>query len=106
MRERRDNEEETCGKEETSDLSKLEQFGGEREKMREREKEKKRKRKKGGVRSSTLSLDSTEIGPSVFVEARGKFLLRDKSFTWVRESGVFAKLREVGVSLMPWLLLV
>ena len=61
-------------------------------------KKKKRKRKKGGVRSSTFSLDSTKIGPLVFVGARGKVLQRDESFTWVRESGVFAKLREVGFS--------
>ena len=42
MKEKRANEEETCGKEKTSYLSKLEQFGGEKEKMREK-KEKKEK---------------------------------------------------------------
>ena len=38
-----------------------------------------------------------KIGQSVFVGARGKVHLRDESFTWVRESGVSAKLQEVGV---------
>ena len=33
----------------------------------------------------------------VFVRAIDKVLLRDESFVWVRESKVFAKLREVGV---------
>ena len=46
-----------------------EKGGKEKEKKK---KEKKRKKKKRGVRSSTLSLRFTEIGPSVFVEARGK----------------------------------
>ena len=43
MREKRANEEETYGKEETSHLSKLEQFGGEREKREGKIKRKKRK---------------------------------------------------------------
>ena len=33
-----------------------------------------------GVRSSTFSLRFTEIGPSIFVGARGKVYLRDESF--------------------------
>ena len=44
MRKKRANEKETCGKEETSHLSKLEQFDGERETRREREKETKEKK--------------------------------------------------------------
>ena len=47
---------------------------------RERKKEKKRKRKESGVRNSTLSLRSTEIGQSVFLEERGKVHLQDESF--------------------------
>ena len=58
------------------------------------------------MRSSTFSLDSTEIGQSIFVGEKGKVLLCDESFVWEQESGVLAKLREVGVSLLPWLLLV
>ena len=38
----------------------------------------------------------TEIGPSVFVGARGKVHLRDESYTWVSKSGSFIKLQEVG----------
>ena len=51
------------------------QFGGERKKegkRKKREKKKKIKRKKGGVRGSTFSLGSTEIGLSVFVGAGNK----------------------------------
>ena len=51
--------------------------------------------KESGVRSSTLSLRSTEIRPSVFVGARCKVHLRDESFTYVREYEVFAKLQKV-----------
>ena len=43
-------------------------------------KKKKRKNKESGVRSSTFSLRSMEIRPSVFVGARGKVHLRDESF--------------------------
>ena len=43
MREKRANEEETCGKEETSHLRKLEQFSGEREENEGKIKRKKRK---------------------------------------------------------------
>ena len=50
-----------------------------KEKKRKRKKRKER-RKKRRVRSSTLSLGFTEIGPSVFVGARGKVHLRDESF--------------------------
>ena len=38
-----------------------------------------------------------EISPSVFVRAKCKVQLRDESFTWVQESGVFAKLLDVRV---------
>ena len=49
--------------------------------MRERKRKKrKRKKKENGVRSSTFSLISTEIGPSIFVETRGKVHPRDESF--------------------------
>ena len=47
---------------------------------RKKKREKKRKEKKIGVRSSTFSLGFTEIGPSVFVEARGKVHPCDESF--------------------------
>ena len=60
-----------------------------RDKERERAEEREREKGKRGFR---FFLRSTKIGQSVFVEARGKVHLRDKSFTWVRESGVFAKL--------------
>ena len=52
----------------------------EKERTRKKKKEKKRKKKESGVRSSTFSLISTEIERSVFVGARGKVHLRDKSF--------------------------
>ena len=80
---------------------------GEKGQRKERKRgKKKRKKNKRGVRSSTFSLGFTEIGPLVFVEARGKVHLCDESFAWVQESGVFDKLREVGVSLLLWLFLV
>ena len=59
-----------------------------------------------GVPHSNFSLDFTAIELLVFVGARGKVRLRDESFAWVQESGVFTKLREVGVPLLPWLLFV
>ena len=68
------------------------QWGEGKKGGKEKKKEKKRKRKKWGVRSFTFSLDSTEIGPLVFVGEKGKVLLRDESFVWEGESGVFAKL--------------
>ena len=37
-------------------------------------------RKESGVKNSTFSLISKEIGPSVFFEARGKVHLCDESF--------------------------
>ena len=40
----------------------------------------KRKQKKRGVRSSTFSLRFKEIESLVFIEARGKVHLHDKSF--------------------------
>ena len=58
------------------------------------------------MRRSTFPLGFTEIGPSVFIEARGKVHLCDESFAKVQESGVFAKLQEVGVSLILWLFFV
>ena len=57
------------------------------------------------MRNSSFSLDSTEIGPSVFVGARGKVRLHNESFAWVQESGVFAKLRKVGAFLILGLIL-
>ena len=51
-------------------------FGGGEEKNQG----KKKKEKKREVRSSTFSLRFMEIGPSVFVGARGKVHLRDESF--------------------------
>ena len=45
-----------------------------------KKREKKRMKKESGVRSSTFSLRSTEIGSSVFVRARGKVHLHDESF--------------------------
>ena len=83
-------------------MSKLDHFGGERKIGGKKEKKRKKRKERGrkGVRRSNFSLDSTEIGLSVFVEARDKVCLRDESFAWVREFGVFAKLREVGVFLI------
>ena len=81
-------------------------FSGERKKEGKKKKRKKRKKKKRGVRSSTFSPGFTEIGPSVFVEVRGKVHLHDESFASEQESGVFAKLREVGVSFLLLLFLV
>ena len=49
------------------------------------------------MRGSNFSLEFLAIEPSVFVEAIRNVLLCDESFVWLRESGVFAKLREVGV---------
>ena len=50
---------------------------------REGKRGKRREKKRRGVRSSTFSLEFPEIGLSVFVGARGKVLLRGKSFMWV-----------------------
>ena len=84
-------------------MSKLDHFGGERKiggKKEKKRKKRKERGRKGGVRRSNFPLDSTEIGLSIFVEAGGKVCLRDESFAWVREFGVFAKLQEVGVFLI------
>ena len=57
-----------------------------KEKEENKKKTKRRKRntavreKETEVRSSIFSLRSTEIGPSVFVGARGKVHLRDENF--------------------------
>ena len=67
---------------------------------------KKKKEKKRAMRSSTFSLRFTEIGPSVFIGVTGKVHLFYESFAWAQESRVFAKLQEVGVSLLLWLFLV
>ena len=53
---------------------------GRRKRERKKKREKKRNKKKRGVRSSTFSLIFKEIGPSVFVGARGKICLCDESF--------------------------
>ena len=79
-------------------------WGEENEKRKK--KKKKRKRKKGEVRGSTFSLESMEIGPLVFVEAKRKVRLSKDIFAWVRKSEVFVKLREVGVFLQLGLVLV
>ena len=50
------------------------------------------------MRVSSFSLDLWEIRPSEFVETRGKVALRDETYAWASVSGVFYKLREVGVS--------
>ena len=53
---------------------------GKKKRKKKRERKRKKKKKKRGVRSSTFSLGFTEIGPSVFVRARGKVYLSDESF--------------------------
>ena len=82
-------------------------FGGREGKMRKRKRKKRKKKKKeSGVRSCTFSLRFTEIRLSISIGARGKVHLHNESFAWVQESGVFAKLQEVKVSLILWLFLV
>ena len=66
------------------------QSGGERGRRR---KEKRGKRRE--ERSSNFSLEIPVIRQSISVGAKRKVLLRDESSAWVREYGVFAKLREV-----------
>ena len=61
------------------EISHFNQVGSDLEERR-KNREKKRKKKKSGVRSSTFSLRSTEIGPSIFVRVRGKVHLRDEGF--------------------------
>ena len=46
---------------------------------------------------SNFSLRSRAIGPSDFNGARRKVVLRIEDYTWASVSGVFDKLREVGV---------
>ena len=66
--------------EEISHLNQVNQIRWERRKNKgKKKKENKRKKKESGVRSSTFSLRSTEIGPSVFVEVRCKVHLHDES---------------------------
>ena len=89
----------------TSQLSIWEQIRWRERNWREKEREKKEREEEGGERSSTLSLEFPVIGPSVSIRARRKVLLLDESFAWVRESWVFAKLREVGVFLLLGLIL-
>ena len=84
----------------------LEHVGANPVEKREIGGKKKEREEEGGERSSTLYLEFSAIGLSTFVGARGKVLLRDKSFAWLRESEVFAKLREVGVLLLLGLFLV
>ena len=43
-----------------------------------------------------FSLRSTEIGPTVFIGARGKVHPRIESYAWVPKSRSFVKLHEVG----------
>ena len=52
-----------------------------REKKRKRRKDKKKKKKRRGVRSSSFSLNFTEIGPLVLVGARGKVGPHNESYT-------------------------
>ena len=67
----------------------------ERKKMGENEQERKRekRKKKWGFR---FSVRSTEVGPSVFVGARGKVDPGNKSYAWVPKSGSLIKIQEVG----------
>ena len=51
-----------------------------RKKEGKKKREKKIKKKESGVRNSTFSLRSKEIGLSVFVGAKCKVHLRNKSF--------------------------
>ena len=58
-----------------------------REKTNRRESERKGKKKRLPLLSKTM-----EIGPSVFVGARGKVDPRNKGYAWVPKSGSFVKL--------------
>ena len=66
---------------------------GERNEERTSRRERERERGKKGFR---FSLRPTEIGPSIFVGARGKVDPRNESYVWVPKSGSFVKLQEVG----------
>ena len=59
---------------------------------------KKRKQSQKGEfrRREEGSLRSTEIGPQVFVGAKGKVDPRIKSYAWIPKSWSFVKLHEVG----------
>ena len=71
---------------------------GEREREREGPNEKEReKRRIFRERNSTLSLEFSAIGPSVFGEARSKVASHGKGYAWVPVLGSFDKLRKVGV---------
>ena len=54
------------------------------------------KEKRGKERNSTLSLRSTEIGPSVFIGARDKVHLLDESYTWAPKSRNFDTVPDSG----------
>ena len=60
------------------------------------EKTNRRERKKKKKKGFHLSLISTEIGPSVFVGARGKVGPHNEGYTWVPKTRSFVKLQEVG----------
>ena len=64
------------------------------EEMRKKKTEQREKKKKKGV--FRFSLRSTEIGPSVFVVARGKVHLRNESYACLPKSRSFVKLQEIG----------
>ena len=83
MREKRTNGEVTCGKEETSHLKCRTKSSGERENWREKEKKERKERR--GVRSSTLSLDFMEIGPSL--EQKTKFNHATRASRGYKNSG-------------------
>ena len=58
--------------------------------------EQKRERERKTKRGLCFSLRSTEIGPWVFVGARGKVGPRNLGYAWVPKSRGFVKLQEVG----------
>ena len=69
--------------------------------MRERKGARKREREERyRERNSTLSLRSTEIGPSIFVGARGKVDPCIATYAWVPKSWSFLKLHKVEIFLL------
>ena len=56
---------------------------GKEKEIRKVKKKRKKEDKRGRERNSIFSLRSTEIGPLVFVGARDKIHLCDKSYAWV-----------------------
>ena len=54
-----------------------------------------REREKREKRFFRFSLRSTEIGPTVFVGARGKVHPRIESYVWVPKSRSFVKIHDV-----------